>query len=678
MQQPTTHPRSTASINGAAAASSMYPSTADIPTHRSSGESIPISEQLMQVDQAITITLQEIDANFAKSHQIITGKILPSIRKYGVASHNTWQGARFWHRFFETASDINLVPTYGEEDLTSQQEQTSASNTTQDQDASTFISPALHGSGREDVVEQGNGDLARQDDSTDFNELEFEEPPRLSEASKAVTARAGDGKQKQATWAPLESPYDHLKRHVESDFSTGQDVPHDMKIRKSQGRVDDQIRVAEQLSRTTPSKPNGGKLATQLLRTQHEERKKSARKVQATPRRGGTTATTNPFALGKEAQSIQTESAHRWNGIADLRKTPLSKVKAESRKGKEVATGNNDEGDESNDSLAWPEGMSPPLTLRMQVPRSRFDKTPAKEAARLVVSDLLKTVEGASPATRRRIVQDRSQYTSQSSRAATKGGAREALVSTPLKVKSLTSRMPLPTPPTVTKRFGRGDARFESPAGVSSSRLLDEDEDGNNSIDGIGPEENTVESVLSKLTLTQSLASIDRLLQNDDDDDDDDSSVEDDSESESEEEDDLQQHQTGRIQRLTGVINNDNNSHGEDATGSSLLSISRSIDQDTLFGIRDPSLVKTASTANATSTHSKGAEAAKPTNTKAISLPSATSSLQGSHELYQPINHRLYEQGTVYGGRPLLGDDREDTYSAPSPTPATAQSRRSK
>jgi hypothetical protein len=69
-------------------------STADIPTHRPSGEPIPISEQLMQVDQAITLTLQEIDANFARCHQTITGKILPSIRRYGVASHNTWQGAR--------------------------------------------------------------------------------------------------------------------------------------------------------------------------------------------------------------------------------------------------------------------------------------------------------------------------------------------------------------------------------------------------------------------------------------------------------------------------------------------------------------------------------------------------------------------------------------------------------
>lgn len=71
---------------------SSHPS--EIPTHRASGEPIPTSEQLMQVDQAITLTLQDIDANFARCHQTITGKILPSIRQYGIASHNTWQEAK--------------------------------------------------------------------------------------------------------------------------------------------------------------------------------------------------------------------------------------------------------------------------------------------------------------------------------------------------------------------------------------------------------------------------------------------------------------------------------------------------------------------------------------------------------------------------------------------------------
>lgn len=66
----------------------------DIPSHTPAGEPIPPSEQLMQLDQAITLTLQEIDANFARSHQTITNRILPAVRRYGVASMTTWEGAK--------------------------------------------------------------------------------------------------------------------------------------------------------------------------------------------------------------------------------------------------------------------------------------------------------------------------------------------------------------------------------------------------------------------------------------------------------------------------------------------------------------------------------------------------------------------------------------------------------
>ena len=100
MQQQQPYPPGSAMNLGNAGAFSSSSSSAatttmaDVATHRANGEPIPTSEQLMQVDQAITLTLQEIDANFARSHQTITGKILPAIRRYGIASHNTWQGAR--------------------------------------------------------------------------------------------------------------------------------------------------------------------------------------------------------------------------------------------------------------------------------------------------------------------------------------------------------------------------------------------------------------------------------------------------------------------------------------------------------------------------------------------------------------------------------------------------------
>lgn len=55
---------------------------------------LSMADQLMQIDSAITSTLQEIDANFARAHQIVTATLLPAVKVYGQHSAKTWQSAR--------------------------------------------------------------------------------------------------------------------------------------------------------------------------------------------------------------------------------------------------------------------------------------------------------------------------------------------------------------------------------------------------------------------------------------------------------------------------------------------------------------------------------------------------------------------------------------------------------
>lgn len=55
--------------------------------------SAPVSAQTEQVDQLNTLLLQEIDANFAKFHQIITAKVLPEIKRFALASEPTREAA---------------------------------------------------------------------------------------------------------------------------------------------------------------------------------------------------------------------------------------------------------------------------------------------------------------------------------------------------------------------------------------------------------------------------------------------------------------------------------------------------------------------------------------------------------------------------------------------------------
>lgn len=55
--------------------------------------SSPISAQTEQIDQLNTLLLQDIDANFAKFHQIVTTRILPEIKRFAIASEPTREAA---------------------------------------------------------------------------------------------------------------------------------------------------------------------------------------------------------------------------------------------------------------------------------------------------------------------------------------------------------------------------------------------------------------------------------------------------------------------------------------------------------------------------------------------------------------------------------------------------------
>jgi DASH complex subunit ASK1 len=53
----------------------------------------PVSTQTEQIDQLNTLLLQEIDANFAKFHQVVTSRILPEIKRFAIAGEPTRETA---------------------------------------------------------------------------------------------------------------------------------------------------------------------------------------------------------------------------------------------------------------------------------------------------------------------------------------------------------------------------------------------------------------------------------------------------------------------------------------------------------------------------------------------------------------------------------------------------------
>lgn len=346
--------------------------------HPTPADTMGAGEQLMQLDQAITLTLQEIDENFSQAHQAVTTRILPAIREYEAASRRTWQGARFWKRFFEASAQVSL----------SQQPLA---------DAEASLSAQSRELGAESVRPSDDASRGAESDA-------LQSPPRLSQSTYARPQE-------------LEPPLERLKRDVE------------------QSRLGD-------VSASVVHEPTlqvGGEVPKSS--SPLKARRRSSARPRVSIRSEGKEPATNPFSTE--------EHLRLWDGIADLRKTPLRSSGSRAR-----PTHTPRAADSSDDeSLAWPEGMSPPVTMQFSVPRSKYLAAPAKEAARMVVDDLLRTVDGkgsAPPSARR----------------------RQSVVGTPLSRDA--RRDSLPTPPTITKTHAP-PPQAEEPEGTAA-RLLDEGE----------------------------------------------------------------------------------------------------------------------------------------------------------------------------------------------------------
>ncbi len=78
------------------------------------------TEELEHLEQEITLTLQEIDRNFARSHKIVNESIIPVVKKYGAASKGVWDGVKFWEAFFEASANVTLS---GYKEAVNQEEQ---------------------------------------------------------------------------------------------------------------------------------------------------------------------------------------------------------------------------------------------------------------------------------------------------------------------------------------------------------------------------------------------------------------------------------------------------------------------------------------------------------------------------------------------------------------------------
>ncbi|KAL1406082.1 DASH complex subunit ask1 [Vanrija albida] len=161
--------------------------------------STPITSQMEQIDQLNTLLLQEIDANFARFHQVITARILPEIKRFSLESRTTREAADFHRGFYEAAAQVQTHP-HGEDPAqsTSQSEIYASSPQPTEYDDHTF------------TLSHGEQSTVNLDDRTAEGSFMFEPGPGAT--STPLPARTADP---DASWEEsMGSPFERVDRQL--------------------------------------------------------------------------------------------------------------------------------------------------------------------------------------------------------------------------------------------------------------------------------------------------------------------------------------------------------------------------------------------------------------------------------------------------------------------------------
>ncbi|KAI5842868.1 DASH complex subunit Ask1-domain-containing protein [Tricharina praecox] len=408
-----------------------------------------LTAELEKIEQKITLTLQEIDHNFARAHRIVTSSILPIVERYGQESEAVWEGSKFWKQFFEASANVAISNyqedvTYDDEEETDVQQE----ETTYAEDATSMAASSPgHYSGTHRV--HAHGDYTRDEDATqqtmggeegpeeDEGETELDLDDSMLDSLNLTSAqlpmqstpKSGRSTGSQG-WADIESPFETLAKELTMKYGSPERAPRQQLNRFRQPTS---AAALEADSSTLPPPPTTPRTTRRYAgspdsspfrppaRTpgvdqdaiMHRVLDKNWR-LQATPLkpapsryRPAAAATPKP-KFGREFDSspissppapqlrtqIFTPRALRTPGAARFEAAAaLAGQQSVKGMGKASAIGKYDYmyDDDSDDDILLPAGLSPPKTMRFDLPPSKLIATPAKAASRRIVRDILQT-----------------------------------------------------------------------------------------------------------------------------------------------------------------------------------------------------------------------------------------------------------------------------------------------
>ncbi|QDS70847.1 hypothetical protein FKW77_005388 [Venturia effusa] len=386
---------------------------------------LSLTEELEKLEQSITLTLQEIDHNFSRAHRIVTSSILPIVEQYAKHSEAVWDGSKFWKEFFEASANVSLA---------GYEEQTAEDTTVHDEETEDTLSPGQHeyhspsnidGS----IISPGEPTTRRFSDDEDILSSPSmggrHSTPRMPPtASKTMKSKQTGEEIEEPSFAEYPSPYETLKRQVEGKSVQTKPTSRrpitpgkasalpDMSMTPTSSPFEIDFDIAPP---STTGKNNKDTILHQgilnktyrVAATPHTARKSKALGIGATPQTANRTRRILDFedtmsspleeapAPRLRAEFFSPVKGPRTPGVSV--QTPgrrnLGKMGFEPAAGKDELTRGRSRAwsdDDDDDELL----DSPPKTIMFNLPESRVLQTPAQEASRRMVQDILYSAGG--------------------------------------------------------------------------------------------------------------------------------------------------------------------------------------------------------------------------------------------------------------------------------------------
>ncbi|KAF2160801.1 hypothetical protein M409DRAFT_70131 [Zasmidium cellare ATCC 36951] len=383
------------------------------PTQRN----LTLTEELERLEQQITLTLQEIDSNFSKAHRIVTTSILPIVEDYAKHSNEVWEGSKFWKQFFEASANVSL----------SGYEENTDETVTNTEPTESFQTPTDQGDSTITGAEQQDGEDEEFSVESPTQMTGVQTTPKLPPSTakktnggvkgqtsrptssyKSPTPRKYTGRNQAAMEESSEQPSTPRMTSAanlqsspfepESSFKPGpifnshsrqnndpmmhraildknyriQATPHTQRQQRQQAKPAKATPATATKKAPWDDSPGSSPIAAPELRSELFSPAKGA------PRTPGVSVLTPAGKKGGLAVPKTSTGMELFS--------PQDKAYA-STKDRTRASAFFDESDEDDD---LPE-MSPPKTMQFHLPQSRLMQTPAREASKKIVDDLLLT-----------------------------------------------------------------------------------------------------------------------------------------------------------------------------------------------------------------------------------------------------------------------------------------------